>query len=227
MNGLDITVMGIIAVCALIGYYRGFLRMAYSVISWIFVLIFVSWATPYFADFLEKNTGIKSFVQEKCADYMESMAKERIEDETARAGGGEDGDGLNGFVGSAAGIIGGALAESGLYEDASSQIAHWIIQGIAFLLVTAIVGTITFRISRMLNLVARIPAIRGPDKLLGSAAGGLKGLVIVWILMFLVNFGIGSEFGRQCLVWIDESEFLKYLYKNNILLDIVLQFLGT
>ena len=40
MNGLDITVMGIIAVCALIGYYRGFLRMAYSVISWIFVLIF-------------------------------------------------------------------------------------------------------------------------------------------------------------------------------------------
>ena len=123
-----------------------------------------------------------------------------------------------------AGIISGVLAGSGMYEEAAEQIAHLVLSGIAFFIATALVGVITFWLFRMLNIVSHIPAIRGPDRSLGAAAGIVKGVVLVWILFFFLSLGFGGEFGDQCKEWVKESVFLGYLYENNVLMDVVLRF---
>ena len=56
MNILEIIVLIIIAICVYRGYRIGFLRVIYSLVSWILVLAFVTWATPYLTDYLEKHT---------------------------------------------------------------------------------------------------------------------------------------------------------------------------
>lgn len=53
MNILEIIVLIIIAICVYRGYRIGFLRVIYSLVSWILVLAFVTWATPYLTDYLE------------------------------------------------------------------------------------------------------------------------------------------------------------------------------
>ena len=74
MNLLEMIVLAVLAVCILIGYWRGFLKSVYSIAAWCVVLAFVTFATPALTDFLEKNTGLKDAIQEKCADYLEHMA---------------------------------------------------------------------------------------------------------------------------------------------------------
>lgn len=83
MNGLEIIVFGIIAVCALIGYFTGFLRSVYSLFAGILVLVFVTWATPQVTVFLEENTGFGQVIQDKCVGYIEEIAREKISEGAA------------------------------------------------------------------------------------------------------------------------------------------------
>lgn len=78
MNVLEIFVFGIIAVCALVGYITGFLRTIYSLFAGVLVLAFVTWATPQVTVFLEENTGFGQIVQDKCVDYIQEIAREKI-----------------------------------------------------------------------------------------------------------------------------------------------------
>lgn len=227
MNLLEIIVLAVLAVCILIGYWRGFLKSVYSIAAWCVVLAFVTFATPALTDFLEKNTGLKDAIQEKCADYLEHMAEEKITEEGLEQGSKESSlipdEFLEEFTGTAAAAIGGVIAESGVYDELAEQVSHFIIEGIAFFLIMTVSGFVTLWISRMLNFVSKIPVIKGPDKLLGAVAGGLKGLLIVWLLFYLISLCAASEFGTQYLLYIEESPFLKVLYENNLLLMIIMK----
>ena len=226
MNGLEITVLAIVVLCALVGYYRGFLRVAYSIAAWFIIFALVTFVTPYLTEFLEKNTPLKASIQESCADYIEQMAEERIAQETEEYGAGQSGQVPSGvmeeIMGSAAVVIGGALEESGLYEEVAGQIAHFIIEGIAFFIVLTAGGILTFWISHMLNLVSKIPAIEGPNRFFGAVAGGLKSLIIVWLMFYVIRICAASEFGAQCMDAIEKSRFLKPLYDNNLLFLILM-----
>ena len=126
MNGLEAAVIGIIGISALVGYVTGFLRVIYSLFAWFLVLTFVTWATPHAALFLENELGLKQAIEEKCIDYMEVLAEDKI------AGGMEEyqeqksAEGVLGLLPediakelaeSAAETIGETLEESGLYDE--------------------------------------------------------------------------------------------------------------
>lgn len=215
MNGLEITVIVIIAVCVLVGYYTGFLRVLYSLAAWILVLAFVTWTTPYMTDFLEKNTNMSNAIQEKCIEYMSEMAKDKTTDIFVP----ESAIGEIPEIGAA--VIGGILETSGLYEEMAAKIAHFIIEGIAFFITMTIAGMLAFWISHMLNIISRIPVIQGPNKALGAVAGGLKGLVIIWLMFYVIDLCAASEIGKQLHNYIEESQVLGVLYENNILLKII------
>lgn len=235
MNGLEIAVIIIIAVCALAGYYIGFLRVLYSFAAWMLVLAFVAWTTPYMADFLEKNTNMQNAIQEKCTGYMAQMAEEKIfhgaeeyGDERQRSL-----ENSNIFIpdsimeqitGGTAAAIGEVLEGSGIYEEIAARIARFIIEGIAFFITMVIAGILAFWLSHVLNVISRIPILQGPNKVLGAAAGGLKGLVIAWILFYAIDLCAASEFGKQMHIYIEESRILSVLYKHNILFQIIRMF---
>ena len=77
----------------------------------------------------------------------------------------------------------------------------------------------------MLNLVSHISLVQGPNKILGAAVGAFKGLVLVWLIFYIIELCGTSETGRQFLQNIDESFFLSFLYDHNILLQILRIFL--
>lgn len=229
MRGLEIIVLAIIAVSALAGYYRGFLRVMYSIVSWIIILVFVAFATPHLTDFLENNTRLKTNIQIRCVDYLENMAEEKIlqgvEDYNTSAETPIPDSIMEDIAGSAASVFGGILADGGIYKEMADKIAHFIIEGIAFFITMIIVGIFTFAISRMLNLASRIPVIKGPNKLLGAVAGGLKGLVLVWLLFYVISLCAAGGFGEEILQYVEKSPFLSFLYEKNILFLILFQLL--
>ena len=58
MNWLLILVILIIAGNIAWGIYRGFLRVVYSVVAWVLILVFVTWATPFVSEVLAEHTNI-------------------------------------------------------------------------------------------------------------------------------------------------------------------------
>lgn len=236
MNGLEITVVIILAACMLAGYYRGFLRVLYSLLAWIFVLAFVTLATPYVAGFLESSTGMKQAIEEKCVDYMTRAAENAIADGAEEYGNGqarglEDSDlflpdsVIKKIAGDGAAVIGGVLEGSGVYEEIAGRIASYIIEGISFFVTMAAAGIFTFWISHLLNIISRIPVLQGPNKVFGAAAGGCKGLVATWLLFYVIDLCAARELGKQLHLYIEESPFLSVLYQHNILFQIIQIFL--
>ena len=52
MNWLLIIIVLLLALCVVNGYRKGFLRMMYSMVSWVIMFALVTWATPYINTFL-------------------------------------------------------------------------------------------------------------------------------------------------------------------------------
>lgn len=236
MNGLELIVLGIIALCGFMGYRTGFLRVVYSLVSWLLVMGLVTWSTPYLTTYLEKNTRLRETIQEKCLTYIEETSTQKIEEQAAVTQE-EQKDSLQDFgillpenvveqiTGSVAQSANELIASSGIYEQIAQAIADFIIEGIAFFIAFMIASILVKMIAQMLDLVSRLPVIHGANKTLGAAAGLIKGLLIVWLAFYVVMLCAASETGMQILTFIEESPILLYLYNNNILVQLIMIFL--
>lgn len=236
MNGLELVVFGIIAVCVFMGYRAGFLKVIYSLFSWVLVLVFVTWSTPYIAEYLEKNTRIQATIQEQCVEYLKEKAENALSDRTEEYGQEqqqnlEDAgiwlpkDLMEEITGSAAVTIGEALDGSGVYGEVAASIAHFIVEGIAFFIALIVAGIFAHWLMQLLNLVSHLPILHGANKTLGAVAGILKGLVVVWLGFYVITICGTSEWGKEMLTYVRKSAFLSYLYQHNILLQIIRNFL--
>ena len=58
MNWVLILVLLVFAGNIWAGYRRGFLRLIYSLVSWILMLAIVYWATPYISSFIFDRTSV-------------------------------------------------------------------------------------------------------------------------------------------------------------------------
>lgn len=236
MNGLEIVVLGVLILSCFAGYRAGFLRVIYSLFSWILVLAFVTWATPYLTEFLEENTTLQTTIQEKCVVYMEKKAEEKIDQQTESVGKERQEtlpdnaiwipeDIMEEITGSTAGIMNDILEESGVYEEIASAITHFIIKGIAFFVAFIIAGILVSWVSKGLNVVSHLPMLRGVNRFFGAIVGGIKGLFYIWLAFYIITICGASQQGALLLTYIRESTILSYLYDNNILLKVIMFFL--
>ena len=70
MNWLLIIIVLLLALCVVNGYRKGFLRMMYSMVSWVIMFALVTWATPYINTFLRDNTSIDQTIDVYCAQQI-------------------------------------------------------------------------------------------------------------------------------------------------------------
>lgn len=252
LNLVTVIVLLVLGLNLYEGYRDGFIRVIYSLVSWLIVLAMVTWMTPYITNFIEKETGVQSFMCEKLETYF----KERIEQDTVKVEGNslemgssdetdasdsrtynsfsegleEIGIGLpDEIIRSITKGIGQTatqmIEESKIYENLALGISHFIIQGFAFFLALTIARFLVRYIEHTLRLISRLPVLHTMNKVLGLAAGGIKALLIIWLAFYLVALLSTSALGIAVVEEIRESQFLTYLYRNNLLLKLILGFM--
>lgn len=113
------------------------------------------------------------------------------------------------------------LDQSGFYTQTANDIADIIVRGLSFFIALAVVGIFLKMIAKLLNLFTKLPVIHGINRLLGLLAGLLKGLIWVWIFMYVVAICCTNQFGEAMMGYINQSTFLLYLYQNNGVLQFV------
>lgn len=236
MNWLLIGVLAVIILCVMYGYWKGFIRILFSLISIVVLMAFVTISTPYVAKFLEENTSLQTMIEEKCLERIRASAEKNIEDKlesqnTDRQKMLEDAgislpDGIwEDLLDAGIGATDKVMEQSGMYQTLAENMSHFIVNGIASL-AAFIVGVIAlFVIARLLNLMSKLPVIREVNHFLGVLAGLMLGLAVVWIFLYLVAIFCTSPFGLLMTNYIQQSVVLTWLYNHNLILYLILMYL--
>ena len=228
MNWVLMLVLLVLVCCAIYGYTKGFLRIVFSLVAWVIVLVFVSWATPHVSQWIQENTTIYEKIEAAaCEESVRRAAQGKME-EGAVEQYGEAGElGLDlpesvmaQIVSGASGAADTVLAETGVYAGIAQSLAGFIVQGIAFVTVLILSWILVHVISALLGIVSHIPILKGVNRFTGMLAGLMQGLLIVWIAFYIVALCSAGETGRVIVSYINQSAFLKELYENNILLSL-------
>ena len=222
MNWVLMLVLLVLVCCAIYGYTKGFLRIVFSLVAWVIVLVFVSWATPHVSQWIQENTTIYEKIEAACEESVRRAAQGKME-EGAVEQYGEAGElGLDlpesvmaQIVSGASGAADTVLAETGVYAGIAQSLA-----GFTFVTVLILSWILVHVISALLGIVSHIPILKGVNRFTGMLAGLMQGLLIVWIAFYIVALCSAGETGRVIVSYINQSAFLKELYENNILLSL-------
>ena len=246
MNWLLIIVVLLLALCVVNGYHKGFLRMMYSMVSWVIMFALITWATPYINTFLRENTSLYEGITAYCEQQIREKTEEQVGQEAAIAAGEVTSDAqqsagnqtditglgvklpdsvINNISQKTADIAGDALEGSGIYTQVAGGLADFILNGVSFFIAFAAGMILLHFISKVLGIVSRIPIIRGINKYLGTVAGALYGLMVVWITFYIIALCSTSEVGGALIFYIYESPFLTYLYENNLIVALIMIYL--
>ena len=222
MNILLIAVLVIFIGSVFIGYRRGFVRIAFSLVTMLLTIVLVSLVTPHVTDFLKEHTGVYDSLAEKCTQAVQLSARNSAEEQPDTTEGEQELSGLqlpalwvDQILEKTGSSIDQALTESGAYRAVGEYLADWIFRGIAFFVAFILVTIVLRLVVGLLDILTKLPVLKGLNHLLGSVMGLLQGLLIIWLLLFLVAIACTTKVGQTMLGYIGQSQFLTFLYQHN------------
>lgn len=217
MNWLLIVVIVILAANMINGYRLGFVRKICTVFSFFITILAASAMSPYVSSFLTDYTPLYDTIKDNCKETIaaDDIAENEIEElelpeivKKLLLDNDESEDIQNNITDSITDYLG-------------NQLAVVIIDAIAYIISFALISIILNTAMATLNIIAKLPLIRGINQYAGLILGGGQGIIIIWILFLVVTIISGSEFGKLLLGYIEDNAFLKYIYDNNYIYNLL------
>lgn len=241
MNWLLIIVILVLAGNIVWGFSRGFLRVIYSMLAWIAILVFVTWATPYVANVLTEKTNIDNRIESNLDEKLHELVigdtngqKEDREPDAQNLGQGKKNyrdlqmklpDAVTNKLFDTNKIADQILEGSGAYDVVAGRATDLAMRVISFVLVL-LIAVISFHLlSVVLKVVEKLPLIGGINRLLGLFAGLVKGILIIWLAFAIIAMAGTTDIGIALISYIYESPLLIWVYENNFVLTLLMTFL--
>lgn len=229
MNILLIVVVAVLAVSAVIGKKKGFIKMVFSMFSLIVALLLTAFISPVVAGQLQENEKVVGYFADKAEDILpfeeagekinsgaqsvqenflndlplpESIKKSLLENNNKD--------------------YYSALGVKSFEEYICNYIACMIISALSFVLTFLVIFILLQVLCFSLDLISKLPVLNGANHLLGMAVGVLDALILIWIFFIAVTAIGGTSAGSSLLRMISESKLLTFLYDNNLLLGKVI-----
>jgi len=220
MNILTIIILAVLVLSVFSGYKKGFLKTAFSLVSWIVVLVLCNFATPIVTDMLIENTDIEVVVQTTVDTKINEVINETLETsdlaELEAALPAELKTALLGENGSLQEVV-----TNGTALD-TTALANGIVGILGFVITVIILRLAMVVVEVVLNIVAKLPLIGPMDKLLGLACGAGKGIILCWVILAIVSVLALTGVNTELATYISQSELLTWLQDNNVLLNLIL-----
>lgn len=220
MNILTIIILAVLVLSVFSGYKKGFLKTAFSLVSWIVVLVLCNFATPIVTDMLIENTDIEVVVQTTVDTKINEVINETLETsdlaELEAALPAELKTVLLGENGSLQEVVANGTALD------TTALANGIVGILGFVITVIILRLAMVVVEVVLNIVAKLPLIGPMDKLLGLACGAGKGIILCWVILAIVSVLALTGVNTELATYISQSELLTWLQDNNVLLNLIL-----
>ncbi len=222
INILLVAVIAILVISAVNGYRKGFLRIAISLFTIVLVICVVTVISPYVSNYLTHHTKVYDHLKEKVVEvFSDNNAQydNTIEENQIKTIESYDLPEIitSCLISNNKTEVYQSLMVSLFEEYVAGYLAKMIINAISFIGCFLMLWILTWFIIFSADIIARIPIIKGFNKLLGLFAGLVKGLLIIWVGFFVAIIFFGNTIGSQMLTSINSSVLLTMLFNNNLL----------
>lgn len=215
----------------LYGHYRGFIRLAVSLVSLAAALLVVWAVMPYATDWIKNNTGLYESMKagiEQTAGFTQLEGEpDEPSDEGLAIEGLELPEQIKRLLSeNKTAEDYGSLGAEALQDYVGSYLADIMLRILVFVVLFLTIFILLRVLVFWLDLIAKLPILSGLNQIAGAVLGGLEGLVFVWIGCMILTLASGTGLGGQIMSQVDISPWLSWLYENNLLSYLVLGLLS-
>lgn len=212
-----------------IGLKRGMIKMAFSLVSVIIVLLLVNILTPPVKQIL-KTTPVYTQIQSGIEKYVQDNVDTATENVTQTG------------VNAQKKIINSlplpkevkkslkknnteksytAMKVDSFAEYISESLADMILGAITFVLLFVVLTILIRILIHILDIVAKLPVIKTFNSIGGAIVGMCESIVIIWLLCILVTACSTTEWGQTVCKAVAENGFLSFIYDNNVIQQLI------
>ena len=217
---VDLIIVGIIALCAILGYFRGLTKSLLKIVSFVLALVIAFVLFKPISLLIINHTQIDDNIQKAIEEKMVGFV-----DQTS--GNVEEAMRENSSIPEVmTKYIQEAVAENkGNTEEAAKQaaksVADIIINAGTWILVFILARVILIFAKSILELIVKLPVIKQMDKIGGVFYGILEGLVIIYVAFAILSFVSPMFDSAEVLSAVNKAAIGGQIYNNNIILKLI------
>lgn len=206
----------------LYGHYRGFLRIAVSMVALVVTLVIVRMGTPYMTNFLMQNTGIHAAVERGLLSIagVTEVPEDKVQMPAGRRLLIEE---LNlpeqmkeALIQNNNHEVYRLLGVDAFMDYIGTYLTNMVLNVVCSIVLFLVVYIGIRMLMHWLDLLAKLPILSGMNQIAGAILGGVQGLLVIWVLCLVVAVCSATEWGKVVVSQIESSPWLLFLYKNNI-----------
>ena len=192
---VDIIIIAIILLSTFLAYKKGLITLAIQLVSVIIAIVLTLLLYKPVSNVIINVTGIDEMIQNAILEEANDIMTNNQEN-------------ANQVVES---------IQNNMLPETARTISINIIQGAVILILYVIIRIILRFVTALSNLVAKLPILNQFNKLGGVIYGILRGLLIVYILLLLVNVSGEIDAKNKVYTTVEESYIGKMMNENNVL----------
>lgn len=213
---IDLVIVAIIAICVLVGYYKGLTGSLLKIVSFVLALIIAFVLFKPVSNFIIDKTDWDENLEQA---IRQSILKdeEKTNDETQK-------ENMPEVI---TDYINNAVEKAG--NDAKTAIVDSTARDVSVMIINIAVAIALFIISKIIlllikglaNLLTKLPVIKQFDKAGGIIFGILQSLVIIYIALAIISFASPMMSQTGIIEGLQKSYIGSAMYNNNLLLKII------
>ncbi len=207
---LDIIILALIVIGAFFGYKKGLIGILFSVIGMIAAIVLALILQTSVAKSLY-STSIGQGINTTIKDQINNLVKENLNNSDSA-----EEEKIDFY-----GILIDKVANEEEIQKVSDDVTMTILKGLSFVLIFFIVTLISYILQMILNVVFNLPILNSVNNIGGVIFGILKMLVKIYIVLAIIYFVSTVPFTKMVTDMIDSSMLTKFLYNNNIFVNII------
>ncbi|MBQ9279594.1 MAG: CvpA family protein [Clostridia bacterium] len=231
---VDILALAIVVICALVAYFKGFVKTFFGFISAILALILAFVLYKPLAVYIKDSTDIDDWVYESIVSLNIDKSKNNHEtletDETSLENDADFGtSGLSNkfldMVDSLPASINESLnineKKEQLVIEVATKVSETVVNVLAWLIIYIAIRIILLILMLVFDGIMQLPFLKTVNNVTGLIIGALMGIFRVYLLLALIYF-ISNVTDISGLVGaIQASTVVSHMYDNNLLINLI------
>ena len=112
-------------------------------------------------------------------------------------------------------------------ENAAQALGEVVLNIICFLVLFILIRLILRLLVKVFDLITALPVVSGLNQLGGAAIGLAEGVIYVWMAMAIAALTPTWSLSAVILSQTEASEFLSFIYQNNLIIQFILGIFGV
>ena len=192
---VDLIIVAIILLSTFLAYRKGLVTLAIQFVTVIIAIVFTLLLYKPVSNVIINITGIDEAIQNAILEEANDIMT-------------NDKEGANQVV---------ETIQNNMLPETARTISVNIIEGAVILILYIVIRIALKFVTALANLVAKLPILNQLNRLGGIIYGVLRGLLIVYVLLLLVNLSGEIEPQNQVYTAVQESYIGNMMNENNVL----------